>query len=152
MLRENSKSNAIKLPVNRGFLYEKMEDRNLERKTLLTLYQNRESSLSPKEHTCSLKNQAHSYIFKSKYGFSFNLNRDQANGPYIRSSTFDYLFNLETLRHSSRLSFTALRIVKFLGDRIRGVYCILSFVKSHTKDCTHIYTNQYKLIICYTIS
>ena len=66
MLRENSKSNAIKLPVNRGFLYEKMGDRNLERKTLLTLCQNRESSLSPKEHPCSLKNQAHSYFLKSK--------------------------------------------------------------------------------------
>ena len=66
MLRENSKSNAIKLPVNRGFLYEKMENRNLERKILLTFYQNRESSLSPNKHPCSLKNQAHSYFFKSK--------------------------------------------------------------------------------------
>ena len=37
-----------------------------ERKTLLSFYQNRESSLSPKEHPCFLKNQAHSYFFKSK--------------------------------------------------------------------------------------
>ena len=40
MLRENSKSNAIELPINRGFSYEeekKKEERNLERKTLLIL-------------------------------------------------------------------------------------------------------------------
>ena len=69
MLRENSKSNAIELPINGGFSYEekkKKEERNLERKTLLTLCQNRESSLSPKEQPCSLKNQAHSYFLKSK--------------------------------------------------------------------------------------
>ena len=39
MLRENSKSNAIELPINRGFSYEKKkkkEDRNLERKIIPT--------------------------------------------------------------------------------------------------------------------
>ena len=69
MLRENSKSNAIKLPINRGFSYEeekKKEERNLERKTIMILYQNRESSLSPKEHLCSFKIKAHFHFFKSK--------------------------------------------------------------------------------------
>jgi len=63
MLRENSKSNAIELPVNRGFSYEKNGGLKLREKNFiesLTLCQNRESFLSPKEHPCSLKNQAHS--------------------------------------------------------------------------------------------
>ena len=54
MLRENFKLNMIKLPINRGFSYEK-KMRNKERKTILTLCQNKESSLSSKEHPCSLK-------------------------------------------------------------------------------------------------
>ena len=65
MLRENSKLNTIKLPINRGFTYEE-KGGNLEKKTLLTLCQNRELSLSPKEHPCSLKIKAHFYFFKSK--------------------------------------------------------------------------------------
>ena len=44
-------------------------------------------------------------------------------------------------------SFITLRIVKLLGDRIRGVLLYSFIVKSHTEDCTHIYKNQYKLII-----
>ena len=54
MLRENFKLNMIKLPINRGFSYKK-KMRNKERKTILTLCQNKESSLSSKEHPFSLK-------------------------------------------------------------------------------------------------
>ena len=57
MLREKSKLNTIELPKNRGFSYEKM-DRNLERKTLLTLFQNRELSLSPKRYPCFLNSKS----------------------------------------------------------------------------------------------
>ena len=32
MLRENSKSNAIELPINRGFSYEKKKERKKDRK------------------------------------------------------------------------------------------------------------------------
>ena len=35
--RENSKSNAIELLINKGFSYEKKKNRNLERKTILIL-------------------------------------------------------------------------------------------------------------------
>ena len=70
----------------------------------------------------------------------------------FKSNASNHTSNLETSRHDSRSSFIALRIVKFLGDRIRGVLLYSFIVKSHIEDCTHIYTNQYKLIICYTIS
>ena len=52
MLRENSKLNMIELPINRGFSYEKKGEPG-EKKTLLTLCQNRESSLSSQEVHCS---------------------------------------------------------------------------------------------------
>ena len=64
MLRENSKLNTIELPINRGFTYEE-KGRNLERKTLLTLCQNRVISKSKRAPLLS-QNQAHSYFFKSK--------------------------------------------------------------------------------------
>ena len=93
--------------------------------------------------------KAYSYFFKSKWGFS--LVRDQANGPHIKSSTFNYPFNLETSKLDSRSSFIAFSDcnVSWKSNQRNLLY---SFnVKIHTKDCTHIYTNQYKLIICYTI-
>ena len=59
--------------------------RNRERKTLLTLCQNRESSLSPKEHPCSLKIKLIATSSnQSSYGFSFNFFLDQANGPQLQ--------------------------------------------------------------------
>ena len=148
MLRENSKLNTIELPINRGFSYEKR--RRLREKILLTLCQNRESFL--KFIRIPLFIKAYSYFFKSKWGFSFNLVRDQANGPRIKSSTFNYSFNLETSKHDSRLSFIASsdRNVSWRSNQRNLLYSFI--VKIHTEDCTHIYTYQYKLIICYTIS
>ena len=75
----------IELPINRGFLYEKRGEHLEKKNTIDTLFI-----------------KAYSYFFKSKWGFSFNLVRDQANGPRIKSSTFDYSFNLETPHHDSR--------------------------------------------------
>ena len=148
MLRENFKLNTIELPINRDFSYEKM--RRLRKKTLPTLYQKRESSLKFTRIPLFIK--AYSYFFKSKWGFFFNLVRDQANGPRIKSSTFDYSFNLETSHHNSRSSFiTPLdRNVSWRSNQRNLLYSFI--VKIHTEDCTHIYTNQYKLIIGYTIS
>ena len=148
MLRENSKLNTIELPINRGFSYEKM--RTLREKTLLTLCQNKESSLKCTRIPLFIK--AYSYFFKSKWGFSFNLVRDQANGPHIKSSTFDYSFNLETSHHDSRSSFIPPldHNVSWRSNQRNLLYSFI--VKIQTEDCTHIYTNQYKLIICYTIS
>ena len=103
MLRENSKLNTIELPINRDFLDEKR--RTLKEKTLPSLCQNRESSLKFTRIPLFIK--AYSNFFKSKWGFSFNLVRDQANSPRIKSSTFNYSFNLETLNHDSRSSFIA---------------------------------------------
>ena len=68
------------------------------------------------------------------------------------SNISNHKSNSETSKYNSRSSFIALWIIKFLGDQIRGVLLYSFIVKSHTEDCTHIYTNQYKLIICYTIS
>ena len=102
MLRENSKLNTIELRINKGFSYEKMEKLR-EKKTLLTLCQNRESSLSLKEHPCSLKIKAHFYFFKSKQGVSFNLVRDQANGSQLQIKTQIHPITHPTRRHQSTI-------------------------------------------------
>ena len=135
MLRENSKLNTIKLPINRDFSYEKR--RTLREKTLPTLCQNRKSSL--KFTTISLFIKAYSYFFKSKWGFSFNLVWDQASGPHIKSSTFNYSFNLETSKHNSRLSFIAPsdRNVSWRSNQRNLLYSFI--VKIHTENCTHIH-------------
>ena len=119
----------------------------LERKTLLTLCQNRESPLKFTRIPLFIK--AYSYFFKSKWGFSCNLVRDQANGPHIKSSTFNCSFNLETSKHDSRSSFIA------PSDRNLEIESEEFIVLFHSKDSyrelySHIY--KYKLIICYTIS
>ena len=122
----------------------------LRAKTLLTLCQNRESSLKFTRIPFSIK--AYSYFFKSKWGFSFNLVRDQANSLRIKSSMFNYSFNLETSKYDSRSSFISPLDCK-VSWRPNQRNLLNSFiVKIHTEDCTHTYTNQYKLIICYTIS
>ena len=113
--------------------------RTLREKTLLTLCQNRESSL--KFTRISLFIKAHSYFIKSKWGFSFNLVRDQANSPHIKSSTFNYSFNLEASKHYSRSSFIAHsdRNVSWRSNQRNLLYSFI--VKIHTEDCTYIYTN-----------
>ena len=116
----------------------------LREKTLLTLCQNRESSLKFTRILLFIK--AYSYFFKSKWGFSFILIRDQANSPHIKSSTFNYLSNLETSKHDSSSSFIASSL------EIESKEFIVLF---HCKDSyrglySHIY--KYKLIICYAMS
>ena len=94
--------------------------------------------------------KAYSYFFKSKWRFFFNLVWDQANGPRIKSSTFNCSFNLKTSKHNSRSSFITPSDWNNswrLNQRNLLYYFI---VKIHTEDCTHVYTNQ--MIICYTIS
>ena len=140
---------TIELPINKGFSYEKRGG-HLEKKTLPILCQNKESSLKFTRIPLFIK--AYSYFFKSKWGFSFNLVRDQANGPCIKSNTFNYSFNLETSNHESRSSFLAPsdRNVSWRSNQRNLLSSFI--VKIYTEDCTHIYINQYKLIICYTIS
>ena len=132
------------MPINRGSSYEK-RGRTLREKTLLTLCQNRESS--PKFTRIPLFIKAYSYFFKSKWGFSFNLVRDQANNPHIKSSTFNYSFNLETSKHDSRSSFIASsdRNVSWISNQRNLLYSFI--VKIHTEDCTHIYTNTNWLLV-----
>ena len=117
--------------------------RTLREKTQLTLCQNRESSL--KFTRISLFIKAYSYFFKSKWGFSFNLVWDQANSPRIKSSTFNYSFNLETSRHDSRSSFIAPLDcnVSWRSNQRNLSYSFI--LKIHTEDCTHIYTNQIQI-------
>ena len=117
--------------------------RTPRKKTLLTLCQNRESSL--KFTRIQLFILAYSYFFKSKWGFSFNLVQDQANGPRIKSSTFNYSFNLETSKHDSRSSFIAPldRNVSWRSNQRNLWYSFI--VKIHTEDWTHIYTNQIQI-------
>ena len=119
--------------------------RTLREKTLLTLCQNRESSLKFTRIPLFIK--AHSYFLKSKWGFSFNLVRDQANGPHIKSSTFNYSFNLETSKHDSRLSFIAPLAcnVSWRSNQRNLLYSFI--VKIHIEDCTHIYTNTNWLFV-----
>ena len=123
--------------------------RTLREKTLLTLCQNRESSLKFTRIPLFIK--AHSYFLKSKWRFSFNLVQDQANGLHIKSSTFNYSFNLETSKHNSRSSFIAPWDRNISWRSNQGNLLCSFIVKIHIEDCTHIYTNQYKLIIYYTI-
>ena len=109
----------------------------------MTLYQNRESSLKFTRIPLFIK--AYSYFFKSKWGFSFNLVWDQANSPRIKSSTFNYSFNLETSRHDSRSSFIA-PLDCNVSWRSNQRNLLYSFIlKIHTEDCTHIYTNQIQI-------
>ena len=114
--------------------------RTLKEKILLTLYQNRESSLKFTRIPLFIK--AYSYFFKSKWRFSFNLVRDQANNPRIKSSTFNYTFNLETSKHKSRSNFIAPsdRNVSWKSNQRNLSYSFI--IKIHTENCTHIYTNQ----------
>ena len=141
MLRENSKLNTIELPINRGFSYEK--GRTLREKTLPTLYPNRESSLKFTRILLFIK--AYSYFFKSKWGSSFNLVRDQANDPRIKSSMVNYSFNLETSNHDSRSSFIAPsdRNVSWRSNQRNLLYCFI--VNIHRIVLTHIYTNQIQI-------
>ena len=87
---------------------------------------------------------AYSYFCKSKWGFSFNLVRDQANGHRIKSSTFNYSFNLETSNHDSRSSFIAPsdRNVSWRSNQRNLLYSFI--VKIHTENCihTHIYKSN----------
>ena len=138
MLRENFKLNTIELPINRDFSYEKRK--RLRKKTLPTLYQNRESSL--KFTRISLFITAYSYFCKSKWGFFFNLVRDQANCHRIKSSSFNYSFNFETSNHDSRSSFIAPsdRNVSWRSNQRNFLYSFI--VKIHTENWTH--THIYK--------
>ena len=144
MLRENYKLKTIKLPINRGFSYEKR--RGLREKILLTLCQNRESSLKFTRIPLFIK--AYSYFFKTKWGFSFNLVQDQANGPRIKSSTFNYSFNLETSKHDSRSNFIAPsdHNVSWRSNQMNLLYSFI--VRIHIEDCN----KSIQLIIYYTIS
>ena len=125
-------------------------DRNLERKTLLTFCQNIESSLSPKENHCSLKIKAYSYFFKSKQGFCFNLVQDHANNPRLQIKYIQSHIQLRDIKARFKIKLPLNRKASWKSNQRSSLYS--SIIKSHTKDCTHIYTNQYKLIICYTIS
>ena len=154
MLRENFKSNTIEFPINRNFSYEKKEDINLERKPLLTLPKQRVISKS-KRAPLLLQNQGSFPLLQIKVGIFLQFSSRSSQRPLTSnqsSNTSNHTSNLETFKYDSRSSFIAFQVIKFLGDRIRGVLLYSFTVKSHIKDCTHIYTNQYKLIICYTIS
>ena len=128
--------------------------KNRERKTLLTLCQNRESSLGPKQHPCSLSKSRSLLLLQIKVvrDFPSILFEIKSTALDFKSNTSNHTSNSKTSRHDSRSNFIALQIVKFLGNRIKEILLYSFSVKSHTEDCTHIYTNQYKLIICYTIS
>ena len=119
--------------------------RTLREKILLTFCQNRESSLKFTRIPLFIK--AHSYFLKSKWGFSFNLVWDQVNSLHIKSSTFNYSFNLGTLKHNSRSSFIAPsdRNVSWRSNQRNLLYSFI--VKIHTKDYTHIYTNTNWLFV-----
>ena len=119
--------------------------RTLREKILLTFCQNRESCLKFTRIPLFIK--AHSYFLKSKWEFPFNLVRDQANGPHIKSSTFNYSFDLETSKHDSRSSFIAPsdRNVSWRSNQRNLLYSFI--VKIHTEDCTHLYTNTNWLFV-----
>ena len=118
------------------------KENTFREKTLPTLCQNRELFL--KFTRISLFIKAYSYFFKSKWGFSFNPARDQANGSRIKSSTFDYSFNLETSHHDSRSSFIAPldHNVSWRSNQRNLLYSFI--VKIHTENCTqtHIYKSN----------
>ena len=73
-----------------------------------------------------------------------NLVRVQANDPRIKSSMFNYSFNLETSNHDSRSSFIAPsdRNVSWRSNQRNLLYSFI--VKIHTENCihTHIYKSN----------
>ena len=152
MLREYSKSNTIELPINKGFSNLK-RGRNLKRKSLMTLCQNRVISKF-KRAPMLLQNQGSFPLLQIKIGIFLQFSSRSSQQPLTSnqsSNTSNHTSNLEISNYDSRLSFITFRVVKFFGDRIRWVLLYFFIIKSHTDNCTHIYTNQYKLIICYTI-
>ena len=121
------------------------KERILREKTLLTLCQNRESSFKFMRIPLFIK--AYSYFFKSKWGFSFKLVWDQANGLRIKSSTFNYSFNFETSKHNSRSSFIAPsdHNVSWRSNQRNLLYSFI--VKIHTEDCTLYKSNTSWLFV-----
>ena len=119
--------------------------RNLERKTLLTLYQNRVISKSKKPPLLP-QNQGSFLLLQIKVEIFLQLSSRSSQQPSTsnqNSRTSNHPSNLETSKYDSRTSFIALQIVKLLGDQIKGVLLYSFIVKSYTEDCTHLYTNQY---------
>ena len=102
-----------------------------------------------------LQNQGSFPLLQIKVGIFLQFSSRSSQQPLTSnqsSNTSNHTSNLEISNYDSRLSFIAFWVVKFFGDQMRGVLLYFFIVKSHTDNCTHIYTNQYKLITCYTIS
>ena len=143
MLREYSKSNAIELPINKGLLNVKKKKKLREKNPTDSLPKQRVISKS-KRAPLLLQNQGSFPLLQIKVGIFLQFSSRSSQRPLTSnqsSNTSNHTSNLETLRHDSRSSFIALRIVKFLRDRIRGVLLYSFTVKSYTEDRTHIYTN-----------
>ena len=144
MLKKNSKLNTIELPINRGFSYEK-KGKFREKNPTDTLPKQRFISKSKKAPLFP-QNQGSFLLLQIKVEIFIQLSLKSSQWPSTsnqNSSTSNHTSNLETSKYDSRSSFIALRIVKLLGDWIKGVLLYSFIVESHTKDCTHIYTNQY---------
>ena len=73
--------------------------------------------------------------------------RSSQRPSHIKSSTFNYSFNLETSKHDSRSSFIASsdRNVSWRSNQRNLLYSFI--VKIHTEDCTRIYTNTNWLFV-----
>ena len=112
MLRENFKSNAIELLINKDFSYEKMRYKQRKKNPTDILPKQRVmTSLSSEEHPCPLKIKLiPTSSNQSSQGFSFNFVRDQANGPrlqikyiqpHIQLGDIKARFNIKLHSHSN---------------------------------------------------
>ena len=146
MLRKNSKLKTIKSPINRGFSYKKREKKLREKNSTDTLPKYRVISKS-KIAPLLPQDRGSFLLLKIKVEIFLQLSSRSSQRPSTsnqNSSTSNRTSNQETSKYDSISSFIALQIVKLLRDQIRRVLPYSFIIKSHTEDCTHIYTNQYK--------
>ena len=142
MLRENSKSNAIKLPINRGFSYEeekKKEERNLERKTLLILPKQRVISKSKRAPLLPQKSSSF-LLFQIKVGIFLQFNLRSSQRPSHQIKYVQLLIQLGGMkaRFKIKLHSPSDHKVSWRSNQRSLLY---SFIckESHRKLYSHIY-------------
>ena len=82
---------------------------------------------------------------------SFNLDRDQANGPQLQVQKFQLHTQPRNIQTPFKIKLHSPWIVERHGKESEE-FIVFFIVKDHLEICTHFHTHKYKLIICYTIS
>jgi hypothetical protein len=82
---------------------------------------------------------------------SFNLDRDQADGPQLQVQKFQLHTQPRNIQTPFKIKLHSPWIVERHGEESEE-FIAFFIVKDHLEICTRFHTHKYKLIICYTIS